>query len=143
MREGDGMRIGELARCTGATARALRYYEQQGLLESRRRDNGYRDYDQAAVMRVRNIRMLLDIGLGTEDIARFGACLDHDLRTQPACAEALENIEARLAAVEGRITDLLDVHRRLRAHLDEVAPKAERRIGAVKARAGGRRGGPV
>lgn len=127
MKGRDGMRIGELAQRTGATNRALRYYEQQGLIESRRRDNGYRDYDRAAVMRVRNIRMLLDIGLGTEDIARFGACLDHDLRAQPTCAEALENIEARLASVEGRITDLLDVHRRLRAHLDEIAPKASQR----------------
>lgn len=120
------MRIGELAQRTGATARALRYYEQQGLLDSRRQHNGYRDYDPTAIMRVRNIRMLLDIGLGTEDIARFGTCLDHDLRTQPTCAEALENIEARLASVEGRITDLLDVHQRLRAHLDEIEAQAKR-----------------
>ena len=58
------MRIGELAQRTGTTTRALRYYEQQGLVDSQRQHNGYRDYDQAAIMRVRNIRMLLDIGLG-------------------------------------------------------------------------------
>ncbi|MFC4334570.1 MerR family transcriptional regulator [Salininema proteolyticum] len=117
------MRIGELAERTGATTRALRYYEQQGLLESQRRDNGYRDYDEAAVMRVRNIRLLLRVGLGTEDIGRFGDCLDIDLRTAPACAEALENIEQRMRTIEGRITELMDVHQRLRDHLDEVAPR--------------------
>jgi len=41
------MRIGELARRAGASARSIRYYEEQGLLLARRQANGYREYDEA------------------------------------------------------------------------------------------------
>ena len=43
------MRIGELSKATGASTRALRYYEQQGLLSSNRRSNGYREFTASAV----------------------------------------------------------------------------------------------
>ena len=59
------MRIGELARRTGTTPRLLRYYEEQGLITSARGANGYRDFDEACVDRVRQIRGLLDSGLPT------------------------------------------------------------------------------
>ncbi|WP_415745036.1 MerR family transcriptional regulator, partial [Streptomyces scabiei] len=61
------MRIGELARATGTTARALRHYEQAGLISSQRAPNGYRIYDERAVVRVRNIRYLLAAGLVLDD----------------------------------------------------------------------------
>lgn len=40
------MRIGELARRTGVSVRALRYYEEQGLLVPARAANGYREYTE-------------------------------------------------------------------------------------------------
>ena len=40
------MRIGELAKRTGVATRMLRYYEEQGLISTRRLDNGYRGYDE-------------------------------------------------------------------------------------------------
>src|SRR5437588_11305134 len=50
------MGIGELARRTGATACALRFYERRGLLAPVRRDSGRRRYDHEAV---RTVRLLL------------------------------------------------------------------------------------
>ena len=38
------MQISELARLTGASTKAVRYYEDLGLLEPLRLPNGYRDY---------------------------------------------------------------------------------------------------
>lgn len=77
------MRIGELAAATGTTPRALRHYEQEGLIGSTREANGYRDYDERAAVRVRNIRYLLDTGLTLADVRCFAGCLDGDMTTAP------------------------------------------------------------
>lgn len=63
------MRIGELSRRTGISHRALRYYEEQGLLRPLRRPSGYREYCEADVLTVRRIRVLLAAGLNTATIA--------------------------------------------------------------------------
>ncbi|WP_020667428.1 MerR family transcriptional regulator [Amycolatopsis nigrescens] len=70
------MRIGELSERTGTSRRLLRYYEEQGLIVSERRPNGYRDYDEHLVDRVMQIRGLLDAGLPTRIIRQILPCLD-------------------------------------------------------------------
>jgi DNA-binding transcriptional MerR regulator len=78
-REVERVRIGELARATETTARALRHYEQSGLIASERAPNGYRIYDEQSVVRVRNIRYLLAAGLTLDDVRVFLPCLDGDV----------------------------------------------------------------
>lgn len=46
----------EAASRAGTSVRALRYYEEAGLIHPVRRDNGYRDYGEGDVARVRLIR---------------------------------------------------------------------------------------
>lgn len=70
------MRIGELAERTGVPRRLLRYYEEQGLITPRRRDNGYREYGDHLVDRVLKVRGLLDAGIPTRIIADMLPCLD-------------------------------------------------------------------
>lgn len=43
----------------GTGAEALRYYEARALLEADRGSNGYREYAENAVLRVKQIRHLL------------------------------------------------------------------------------------
>ena len=50
------MRIGEVARQAGVSTRALRYYEEQGLLASERTPSGQREYAASAVERVRLVQ---------------------------------------------------------------------------------------
>ncbi|MFG2379820.1 MerR family transcriptional regulator [Streptomyces avermitilis] len=114
------MRIGELGRATGATPRALRHYEQAGLIASRRAANGYRVYDEAAVTRVRNIRHLLAAGLTLDDVRVFLPCLDGDMTAGPASARALGVARERLAVMDERITAQLAVRERLAAALREA-----------------------
>ena len=59
------MRIGELSQRTNVPTRMLRYYEEQGLLESERRSNGYRDYPESALDQVELVRGLISSGLPT------------------------------------------------------------------------------
>ncbi|MFD9903212.1 MerR family transcriptional regulator [Streptomyces sp. NPDC059063] len=107
------MRIGELAKATGATPRALRHYEQQGLIESVRAANGYRDYDERAAVRVRNIRYLLDAGLILADIRYFVSCLDGDITSVPPSPTALRLAEQRLAVIDARIAAQIEARDRL------------------------------
>ncbi|MET9398392.1 MerR family transcriptional regulator [Kitasatospora sp. NPDC002965] len=116
------MRIGELARVTGTTARALRHYEQAGLLSSGRAPNGYRVYGEGAAVRVRNIRGLLEAGFTLEDVRPFLGCLDRDAFGPPS-AGALRIARERLAVLERRIAAQHEARDRLVAAI--AAAEAE------------------
>ncbi|GIM96661.1 MerR family transcriptional regulator [Paractinoplanes toevensis] len=70
------MKIGELAKRTEVPTRMLRYYEEQGLITPRRQQNGYREYDEYLVDRVKKIRGLLDSGIPTRIIGDMLPCLN-------------------------------------------------------------------
>jgi DNA-binding transcriptional MerR regulator len=74
-RSGDDVRIGELGRATGVSTRSLRYYEDQGLLSSHRRSNGYREYGEEAVSQVAFIQDLYRAGLPSEIIRDILPCI--------------------------------------------------------------------
>ncbi|MFJ6426476.1 MerR family transcriptional regulator [Streptomyces hydrogenans] len=112
------MRIGELARRTGVSARSLRHYEQAGLVSSVRAANGYRVYEETAVVRVTNIRYLLDAGLTLDDVAAFRSCLDGDLPSVRPSARGLEIARERLAVLDARIAAQTAARGRLAAALD-------------------------
>ncbi len=96
------MRIGELAERTGVSTRLLRYYEEQGLISSGRTANGYRDFDEAYVDRVRQIRGLLDAGLPTRVIKQILPCLTtgaiHVADATPETIAILEREHDRMSA---------------------------------------------
>ena len=62
--------IQEIAKLAGTTSRALRHYDDIGLLEpSRIGANGYRYYDRAALVRLQRVLLLRELGLGLPAIA--------------------------------------------------------------------------
>ncbi|MFI0404507.1 MerR family transcriptional regulator [Actinomadura sp. 3N508] len=107
------MLIGELAGRAGTTIKAVRYYERRGLLHPRRAANGYRHYDESAVGRVGNIRLLLSLGLTTDDVRAFLPCLDLDIAGAVLCPASADVINRRLSEVEEKIADLDGVRQRL------------------------------
>ena len=68
------MRIGELAAQAGVSPRALRYYEEQGLLAAVRSPAGQRRYPESAVERVRLIQHLYAANLSSRTIAELLPC---------------------------------------------------------------------
>ncbi len=62
------MRIGELARRTGLSPDALRFYEKRGLLRSERRANGYRDFPPEAEFVLRLIKTAQALGFTLGEI---------------------------------------------------------------------------
>ncbi|MEU5115646.1 MerR family transcriptional regulator [Streptomyces longwoodensis] len=114
------MRIGELAKATGTTARALRHYEQAGLISSERTSNGYRAYDERAVVRVGNIRCLLAAGLTLDDVRVFLPCLDGDVAAAPPSDKGLQVALERLAVLDRRIAAQTEARDRLAAALRQA-----------------------
>lgn len=112
------LRIQEVAAETGLTTRAIRYYEEQGLLEPAARSEGaYRLYDASDLERLRFIRELRDdAGFS---LAQIGQLLEDDA--------ARERNRERLRGT----TD--PVQRRV--YLREAAVRVDRQIGMLEAKA--------
>ncbi|GMT99096.1 MerR family transcriptional regulator [Corallococcus caeni] len=110
------MNIGELARRTGSSARSIRHYDKAGLLASHRRDNGYRDFDEAAVPQVMQVARMIRLGFSLEEIATFPRCMLQQV-TDAICPDALAAHRERLAEVERQLFDLARLRERLLAVL--------------------------
>ncbi|WP_084964968.1 MerR family transcriptional regulator [Thermoactinospora rubra] len=111
------MLIGELSRRTGVSPRLLRYYEAQGLLEVKRGPNGYRHYDEDAVVTVRQVRALLKAGLSTEVIRAVLPCARGERPEFDWCAELWDILNGELAAMDERIDDLQRMRSTLAGYL--------------------------
>ncbi|MEU0568550.1 MerR family transcriptional regulator [Nonomuraea sp. NPDC005983] len=112
------MLIGELSRRTGVNAHQLRYYEAQGLLEAERGANGYREYDEKAVLRVKQIRHLLGAGLSSEDIAYLLPCAVGETPELLGCPELLAAMRSRLQRLDDQIDRLAQSRDALADYID-------------------------
>ncbi|MFD9007317.1 MerR family transcriptional regulator [Streptomyces sp. NPDC059582] len=101
------MRIGELSRLTSVSRRLLRYYEEQGLIVPDRSANGYRDYDERYVDRVKQIRGLLAAGLPTRIIKQILPCLDRPRSIH--FPDATPEMLALLTSERDKLTDRIEV----------------------------------
>ncbi|MGY3555529.1 DNA-binding transcriptional MerR regulator [Williamsia sp. R60] len=104
---GQHMKIGELARITGASVRSLRYYEQQRLLLSRRTTGNQRVYEEDAVERVLLIKELFAAGLNADGVVQLLPCIDSGTAT-PAMVERLVCERARIDDEVNRLTATRD-----------------------------------
>lgn len=60
--------ISEVAKRSGVAASALRFYEERGLIESRRAGSGHRRYDRSVLRRIAFIVFAQRVGLTLEEI---------------------------------------------------------------------------
>jgi DNA-binding transcriptional MerR regulator len=103
------LKVGELARRTGLTVRALHHYDEIGLLKpSLHTDSGHRLYTATDVRRLQQIVSLRQIGFSLEQV---GGCLD-----EPGFSP-LEVIRRHIA----RLRDHMELERRLCERLEGLA----------------------
>jgi MerR family transcriptional regulator, thiopeptide resistance regulator len=109
-------RIGELARETGLTVRALHHYDQLGLLSPLARSEGrHRCYTSGDVRRLQRIVALRSLGISLEQI---GTLLDGDPDPTGLLRRQLDVTEERIRQATGLRARLLDV-------LDSLSRNAE------------------
>ena len=140
----ESFRIGELARRVGATPRAVRYYEQLGLLPGRERSDGaHRVYDEGDEQRLRDLLRIRELlGLSLSELGEWMAAEDARARLRerwfasPAPDEEmradiireaishmdtqLELVRSRLSALEQLEDELASKRRTVRAMLAEL-----------------------
>ncbi|KDA04655.1 MerR family transcriptional regulator [Microbacterium sp. CH12i] len=93
--------IQEIARLAGTTSRTLRHYDDIGLLKpSRIAHNGYRHYDERALVRLQRILLLRELGLGLPQIAEV-------LAASTGAAEEASALAAHLAYLREEQTRLM------------------------------------
>lgn len=97
------MYIGELARLTGATPKALRHYETLGLLGEVRRDGAYRRYTSHDVSQVRLIRQAQTLGFR---LAELHSLLDGDNTDWAALSRLIDDKRTQLRSEMARLRQL-------------------------------------
>jgi MerR family transcriptional regulator, copper efflux regulator len=112
------MRIGELAKQACVSTKAIRYYEQIGILAPPARTaSGYRAYDPDALGRLGFVRAAQALGLTLGEIRQVIAFRDNGVAP---CAHVAALLQQHAADVDRRIAEL----QQLRGELDQLAQRA-------------------
>ncbi len=111
--------VGDLAKATGKTVRAIHHYEEIGLLKPHARSKGrYRLYDQAALTRIRWISKLSDLGMSLAQIQQMLTAWEK----APSAPEAMSQIRGhylqKLTETRAQIALLVELERELIASID-------------------------
>lgn len=113
------MQVGDLARESGKTVRAIHLYEQMDLLKPAGRSKGrYRLYGPEALVRIRWIQKLQDLGFSltdikaiVRDVEKHGSASSAMVGVREVYAKKLEETRAqiaRLQSLEGEILASLE-----------------------------------
>jgi DNA-binding transcriptional MerR regulator len=105
------MRIGQLAEQTGVSVRALRYYEEQGLLTSTRTESGQRQYAERAIERVRFIQQLYAAGLSSKTIVSLLPCVEAP--SHATTRRSVELMQAEHDRIAQQVEELVETRQKL------------------------------
>lgn len=127
------MRIGEVAKRTGVSVDALRFYEEKGLIKSQRSANGYRWYPQQTVDLVGYIKLAQQLGFS---LAEMGENLPLLWNDQQASTELLARLFAeKIALLDERIGQMQGLREALAERARQVCPLLAVKEGALEAEA--------
>ncbi len=108
------MNIGQAAERAGLPVKTLRYYEEIGLIAPDRQPNGYRDYGEAEVHKLRFLQRARGLGFSIEDCRALLSLYEDRNR---ASADVKRLALARIDDIDRKLEEL----KGLRATLDSLA----------------------
>jgi DNA-binding transcriptional MerR regulator len=127
----NNWKVGELAKRTGITVRALHHYDQIGLISpSRYSDTGHRLYSEADIAKLQQIMSLKDLGFALEEIKALiekpGFKPDEVIRMQ------LDRLNKQIQIQEQLRSRLEDIYELLNAQLEVTAEQFIKLIEVMK-----------
>ena len=107
------MQIKELSERTGLAEKTIRYYEEVGVLPpANRRPNGYREYGEADVERVRFAAGLRRLDFSLDDVSEIMTMRD---RREAPCRVVLDLLSAKAEVISQRVAELSRLQMELRS----------------------------
>ncbi|MEO8184329.1 MAG: MerR family transcriptional regulator [Deltaproteobacteria bacterium] len=112
------LQVGDLARMSGKTVRAIHHYEELELIEPVGRSKGhYRLFEREALVRIRWIHKLQALGLSLAEIRTLVRNRHGSASAQQAADQLRQTYEAKLVEVRARVAELTALQHELEASL--------------------------
>ncbi len=100
------MNIGQASEASGLPAKTIRYYEEIDLVRAERAANGYRDYSEAAVHKLRFVHRARDLGFSIYECRQLLALYEDENRSS---ADVKSLALTKIEEVERKIRHLKEM----------------------------------
>ncbi len=118
------MKVSEVAKSLGITADTVRFYSRIKILNPiKNKANGYREYSDKDVMRLRFVLSARQLGFSVDDIQEI---LSHADNQQSPCPTVRHLIDQRLHETEDRLKETLRLKDRMQKALLEWSQKPDK-----------------
>lgn len=107
------MKINELAEETGLTPPTIRFYEKEGLLDSRhvqRKENNYRNYSFEDIKHLKMIKKFQSVGFSLDELKEI---VQETAANKFTLKMAIELLRQKMLEVELKKNELNQIHRAL------------------------------
>lgn len=105
------LKIGQLAKESGATIDTIRFYEDKGLIKpDSRSDSGYRYYGLEAINTLNFVQGAKELGFTLSEIGDF---LEIQISNKGKCSLAQEKIEDKINDIDIKISNLKSIKKAL------------------------------
>jgi DNA-binding transcriptional MerR regulator len=120
----ESMQIGQIAKQTGVSIDAIRFYERSGLLAAPpRSEGGFRLYSPDDLFSLQFIRNLQTLGFSLNEIRDFLSLRGNDLR---ACSEVQKMLDHKLHDVRAKRIALVRLEGEIRAAIKKCNSQLRR-----------------
>lgn len=112
------MNIGDVSRLSGLPAKTIRYYEDIGLVDPLRSDNGYRSFRQSDLHKLAFLGRARSLGFTIDDCRNLLALYDDRSR---ASADVKTIAQEHLQRIDQKLAELNEMHGTLSHLINECA----------------------
>lgn len=93
------MKINEVEKITGIQDKTIRYYEQEGLLKTKRNENNYREFCTEDVEKLKQIKLMRSLGITLADIKRY---LAKDVSLKDVLQQHIAELQLQMQEIDDR-----------------------------------------
>jgi DNA-binding transcriptional MerR regulator len=126
----DIMTIGELCNELGISTRTLRYWEEEGIIESvGRLDRGNRGYDSYMVRRIKFILKLKDLGLTIKELQNLYRVYGDAKKTDQLIPELINILDVHIDLIDDKVAKLSSLRKEIVEYRQRMSTKLRESAG--------------